>query len=556
MGYYQSPNLEIQVSDLVNDALIPCAPHGVATTNWRLDRFFDALSGDELRAGECVLQSGAGWSMRFHLWRNQQLDRLPAHQRYTIIVRYNNPDRVYHPSTRVEFQFTEGTTDYTSHYLVPGDVQLGSLSGVVRNMLNGAPVAGALVQIRYGNRPLHSMSTDSQGRYSFSNLPRDYRELIVDVSKPGWRSYSWRMPLLTVSSNTNDLFICPNNTPLGNLRFYVYDEPAGFYITNPVLQITLPSGHSMRVDLPDGNYDEIAGLPAWQFYDLTMTAPGYRSSTFFAQGTPYNSERSISFYLRRATQTVGRVVGTVRNMITGDPIPNALVSAYSTTRTDSQGRYTLSEQPIGSYNLTVSAPGYNTRTVQAQVGSGDTLLDFALIPAEYPSGRVYGYVRDATTNDEIPNSTVLAVAPNGLTLTYATGPGSGYYNLPELPSDRPFTFIGSAAGYSSAQVVNFWPQQGSSNQIDLRLTPSWGGLRMRTTHKGRVHLNGYTGDLSRVWLTVEAYQHGALLWRQDVRLNPDGSYEISCPVEEVADLRLKADRWISQWLPSIALDAV
>jgi protocatechuate 3,4-dioxygenase beta subunit len=558
VGYYQSPNLEIQVSDLLNDAVIPCAPHDavVTITNWRLNQFYDALSGDELRAGECVMQSEAGWTMRFNFWRSQQIDRLPANQRYTITVRYNNTDRTYYPSTRVGFLFTGDTTEYTSHYLIPGDVQTGSLSGVVRNMLNGAPVEGALVQIRYGTRPLQSMYTDSQGRYAFSNLPRDTRELIVDVSKPGWRSYSWRMPPLTASGNTNDLFTCPNNTPVGDLRLYVYDEPTGSYIGNSVLQINFPGGRSMRVDLPDGNYDEIAGLPAWQLYDLIATAPGYRSVTYLAQWVPYNSERAVSFNLLRATQSVGRIFGTVRDMRTGDPIPNAVVSAYSITRADSMGRYSLTEQPIGSYNLTVSAPGYNTRTVQVQVSSGDTMLDFALVPAEYPVGRVYGYVRDVTTGDEIPNSTAVAVAPNGWTVTYATGPSSGYYNFPELPSDMPFTFIGSAAGYNSAQVINFWPQQGGTTQIDLRLTPSWGGLRMQTTHKGTVHLSGYEGDLSRVWLTVEVYQHGALIWRQDVRLNPDGSYEISCPVSETADLRLKADRWISQWLPAVALDTV
>jgi hypothetical protein len=69
--------------------------------------------------------------------------------------------------------------------------------------------------------------------------------------------------------------------------------------------------------------------------------------------------------------------------------------------------------------------------------------------------------------------------------------------------------------------------------------------------KGSVQLSGYEGDLSQVWLTVEAYQYDALVWRQDVRLNPDGSYEVNCPLGEVADLRLKADRWISQWLPAI-----
>ena len=556
VGYYSSPNLELTVNSAANDLLLPCAPHGVALAAWGLYSFYDALDGRELRSGECLLQSEAGWTMRFTFWGSKTLERLPAHLRYNITVRYINTDRVYYPSTRVGFRFTQGETNSYSYYLVPNDVQVGSLTGVVRNMLDGAPVANAFVQLRYGNRPIQSMYTDNQGRYTFNNVPRDYRGLIVDVSKPGWGSYSWRVPALTASSNANDIFICPSGTPTGTLRFYVRDEAAGYYIDAPILQITLPSGHSMRVDLPGGYYEPISGLPAWQVYDLTVTASGYRASTYLAQSVPFNSERSITFQLRRSNQSVGTLQGVVRDLMTGNPIAGALVSAYSSTRTDSEGRYTLSELPIGTFRLSVSAPGYDARTVQVNIPSGETIVDFFLVPAEYPSGRVSGYVRDATNNGwEIPNSTVVAVAPNGLTLTYRTAPDSGYYEFPGLPFDMPFTFVASASGYNSAQVENFWPRQGESHSIGFYLTPLWGGLRMGRALKGRVQLEGYHGDVSDVWLTVEAYQYDALVWRQDVRLEPDGSYEVHCPLEEIVDLRLKADRWISRQLPAFDLSS-
>jgi hypothetical protein len=552
-GYYQSPSLAFNnVATAINDVLLPCAPHGTPLCNWILNRFYDALSGSELRSGEALLQSESGWTMRFNFWSGLELERLPALLRYNITVRYVNTDTTYHPSTRVGFLFVQGVDNSTYHYLVPGDVQVGTLTGVVRNMLNGQPVPNAWVNLRYGNRSIASMYTDSQGRYTFNNVPRDYRGLVVDISKPGWVSYSWVLPALTASSVSNNLFICPNGTPAGDLRFYIYDEAAGYSVDGATLQITLPSGHSTRVDMGSGYGVTVSGLPAWQLYDLTVTAPGYRSTTYIAQSVPYNSERSISFYLRRSSQAVGRILGTVRDLFTGAPIPNAVVSSYSSTRTNNQGRYTLDEQPIGTYNLTASAAGYNSRTVQVRVSSGDTLMDLFLIPAEYPVGGVYGYVRDATNNGwEVANSTVVAVASNGLTLTYHTAPDSGYYNFPDLSADMPVTFIASASGYNSAQVENFWPRWGGTHQIDFSLMPSWGGLRMGRSIKGSVQLSGYEGDLSQVWLTVEAYQYDALVWRQDVRLNPDGSYEVNCPLGEVADLRLKADRWISQWLPAI-----
>jgi hypothetical protein len=263
------------------------------------------------------------------------------------------------------------------------------------------------------------------------------------------------------------------------------------------------------------------------------------------------------YYLRRSNQSVGQVLGTIRDLLTGNPVPNAFVWTYGgATRADSQGRYTLSEQPIGSLDLSVWAPGYTTRTVRVLVSSGDSLLDLFLVPSEYPSGRVYGYLYDSTTGWGLINATVVAVAPNGLTLTTRTPPDSGYYDFPDLPSDMPFTFVASASGYNSSQVENFWTRRGDTHRIDFSLTPQWGGLRMGRTIKGRVQLSAYQGDLSQVWLTVEAYQYDAPVWRQDVRLEPDGSFEVGCPLQEVADLRLKADRWISQWLPQVDLGSV
>jgi hypothetical protein len=404
-GYYQSPTLEIGGSAAINDALLPCAPHGTPIGNWILYRAYDALTGGELRALEALLQSEAGWTMRFTFWSYTELERLPTNQRYNITVRYTNTDFTFHPSTRVGFLFTQGVDNYTYHYLVPADVQVGTLTGVVRNMLNGSPVPNAWVNLRYGDRSIASMYTDSQGRYTFTNVPRDYRGLVVDVSKPGWISYSWVIPALTASSVSNDIFTCPNGTPLGTLRFFIYDEAARYYIDGATLQITLPSGHSTKVDMGDGYYETVSGLPAWQLYDLTVTAPGYRSSAWLGQSVPFDRVRSLDYYLRRSNQSVGRVLGTIRDLLTGNPVPNAFVWTYGgATRADSQGRYTLSEQPIGSLDLSVWAPGYNTRTVRVLVSAGDNLLDLFLVPSEYPSGRVYGYVYDSTTGWELINS--------------------------------------------------------------------------------------------------------------------------------------------------------
>lgn len=548
VGYHNSPDFELYATSEVTNLLLPCAPHGTPLGNLRLYRTYDALGGYELRSGECLLRSEAGWVLRFTFWDGRGLERLPANQIYNITVRYTNTDVTYHPCTRVGLRLIEGETVYEYFYLVQAGVTVGTLTGVVRNMLDGSPVPNAWVQLRYGDRPIYSMFTDAQGRYSFSNVPRDYRGLNLNISKPAWRSYTWSIPALSASSTTIDLFTCPDWTPVGDLRFWIRDEPAGFYVDGATLRVTLPTGQSTLLDTGSGNYIRLSGLPAWMYYNLTVSAAGYRAATYLNQPVPYNSERGIEIYLLRASQSTGRLLGTVRDLLTGNPVPNAKLSAYREVRTDGAGQYTLGDLPLGVFNVWVGADGYRERVVTVAVHGGDNLRDFFLVPAEYPSGRVYGYVRSAVENGwEIPNSTVVAVAPNGLTLTDDTGPTSGWYDFPDLPHDMPFTLAASSPGWNSASVENFWPRLNGSDHIDFHLNPSWGMSRMQTL-RGNLMLEGFQSNPATVWLTVEAYQHGALVWCGDVHPRSDGSFEIHCPVDGVVDLRLKADRWISVWL--------
>jgi hypothetical protein len=92
----------------------------------------------------------------------------------------------------------------------------------------------------------------------------------------------------------------------------------------------------------------------------------------------------------------GTVTGTVTDVNTGNPIPNARVTAVAgaTTRadvtTDANGVYTFTV-PAGEYVVTAVAPGYapesQTLTVPANT---TTTLDFrlALLPPGSASGRI------------------------------------------------------------------------------------------------------------------------------------------------------------------------
>ena len=75
-------------------------------------------------------------------------------------------------------------------------------------------------------------------------------------------------------------------------------------------------------------------------------------------------------------QDYGSVTGRVLDATNNRPVANALVSVGSlyTATTDSQGGFTLPRIPIGSQEVTASAPGYERSSVSARVRKGQTAL--------------------------------------------------------------------------------------------------------------------------------------------------------------------------------------
>jgi Carboxypeptidase regulatory-like domain len=73
-------------------------------------------------------------------------------------------------------------------------------------------------------------------------------------------------------------------------------------------------------------------------------------------------------------QDYGSVTGRVLDATNNRPVANALISvgALYTATTDSQGGFTLARIPIGSQDVTASAPGYERASVTARVRKGQT----------------------------------------------------------------------------------------------------------------------------------------------------------------------------------------
>ena len=71
---------------------------------------------------------------------------------------------------------------------------------------------------------------------------------------------------------------------------------------------------------------------------------------------------------RVKAQAIGEILGTVRDP-SGAVLPRAKITAIQTatgltrsTTSDAEGTYTLPQLPVGSYEVTVEAPGFKTAT--------------------------------------------------------------------------------------------------------------------------------------------------------------------------------------------------
>jgi hypothetical protein len=147
----------------------------------------------------------------------------------------------------------------------------------------------------------------------------------------------------------------------------------------------------------------------------------------------------------------GEISGQVLVAGTVLPVAGAQVQAYvqglllGAAVTDAAGAYTVTALEVDDYVVTVSKPGFVSRSVNNVPVTADTVttLDFDLVP----SGRLTGQVRQRFTHVPIPNAIVAAFL-GGLLRGVATTDDRGIYVIDtDLPSG---TYVVTAAkpGYT------------------------------------------------------------------------------------------------------------
>lgn len=146
----------------------------------------------------------------------------------------------------------------------------------------------------------------------------------------------------------------------------------------------------------------------------------------------------------------GDLVGTVTDSVTGLPISGALVivtngnQQATTTTTNANGIYTVTNLKKGNFTVIVSKSGYQRQALGARINNNEiTTVNFELVPI---GGTIQGTVRD-TALTPIPGASVEVFQGATLITTVITNV-VGFYTVPDLASGS-YIVNASATGFQT-----------------------------------------------------------------------------------------------------------
>jgi hypothetical protein len=211
-------------------------------------------------------------------------------------------------------------------------------------------------------------------------------------------------------------------------------------------------------------------------YNFSAIAPGNYTLSFSATG--YTPQNGVPVSVSKGSTTTkdavlvsqtGSIMGHVTDSQTTNPISGATVSCptcpTTTATTDTNGKYTFSTVPQGSYSLSFSATGYTGQPdVPVSVTNGSaTTRDEALAPQP---GSITGTVTDASTQAAIVGATVTCPT---CPISTATTDGSGKYSFSSVPEGG-YSLSFSANGYASQNSVAVTVVPGAATTQDQALS--------------------------------------------------------------------------------------
>lgn len=204
-----------------------------------------------------------------------------------------------------------------------------------------------------------------------------------------------------------------------------------------------------------------------------------------------NNEENINLNLTTPSITTnGSVTGTIYDttLLTGKVVPNATVKVftkdgtpYAHTITDNNGKYTISDLPLGIYKIAAVKDG-NYLSTDIPLTISNTLpvtINLALINnVNALKNVIYGIVKDNVTNLPIDNvnlSLYKIVDTDKTLVAGTTSIADGEYTLDQI-EDGTYGLSFGKAGYETIEIDNITVKNGMKFDASISLVSTTGAI--------------------------------------------------------------------------------
>ena len=272
---------------------------------------------------------------------------------------------------------------------------LGNLEVTVLDEDTKTPVMDAKVEITNPDGTKKIYTTDSNGKIEITNTPSgDYKIKVTEVPD-GYKVTTGEEEKKTVEDGKTATHVA-EITPTGGLKITVLEEDSDEPVKDAVVKVTGPDGTVTEYTTDEngeilvnptetGDYQIVVtkvpeGKKVTVGETKTVTVEKLKIAEHVAKinkvettdDTKKDEEKTVTEEKKEDTTPKGNLEITVRDEVTNDPVPNATVNITDPTgdksdhTTDSAGKVTLTDVPVGDYTVEVTSvpEGYTVTTGQ------------------------------------------------------------------------------------------------------------------------------------------------------------------------------------------------
>jgi len=303
----------------------------------------------------------------------------------------------------------------------------------------------------------------------------DSEATVDDATHNVWLTDSGNYALVSDEVATGHITVFDVSDPgdLAVVGSYVHPEDPGSIIHNVIIEDDIAYVAWYRAGLEVIDVSNPLSPTRLGYYDtFPGTGSGFDGAwgvyPFAESGNIYVSDIQTGLYVLQYSGSFGSVQGTLTDLSTTDPVPNAVISISAlgrSTVSDSAGFYSLSVEE-GTYVVDVTAFGYEPVSLPVEIVVDETTNgDVSLVPL--PRGSLSGQVLSSNGGVGIAGAHVEILGTPLSTISLA----GGLYSFPDVPAGSVVLRV-KALGFgrkdASALIAD-----GLVTNLDVTLDPSF-----------------------------------------------------------------------------------